>query len=199
MFWVFLAALGLATLACILWVDQPVALYVAAHGAWHPVFAICAVPSLLMLPLAGLVLPLAIIRRLRGQPAFPHLGMAMALATLASTAAKDELKWLFGRPWPSTWLHYGLYGFSPFTDNILFGSFPSGHTAYIAAPMGVLWMLRPRLRVVWGGIIALVMLGLVGANYHFCADVLAGLMTGALCAWGTLVLYPPRQGASPVR
>jgi len=192
MFWGFIAALALATLASIFYADQPIALFFAAHDQWRPLFQLCAIPSLLMLPLAGLVLVLAVARRLRGLPDFPHVWMAMALAILASTAAKDELKWLFGRPWPGTWLHDGLYAFSPLTDNTLYGAFPSGHTAYIAAPLSVLWVLRPRLRVVWGGLVALVMLGLVGANYHFCADVLAGLMTGALCAWGTLRLYPAR-------
>ena len=38
-----------------------------------------------------------------------------------------------------------------------------------------------------------VMLGLVGADYHFIADVLGGLLTGMACAWGSLVLMPARD------
>ncbi len=112
----------------------------------------------------------------------------MSVATVVGTAAKDELKWLFGRAWPWAWLQQGVYGFRPLTDSIYYGGFPSGHTAYISAPLCVLWVLAPRFRVVWGGVILLVMVGLVGADYHYVGDVLAGLLTGVLSAWGTLVL-----------
>ena len=37
------------------------------------------------------------------------------------------------------------------------------------------------------------MVGLVGADYHFVADVLGGLLTGMVCAWGSLVLIPVRD------
>ena len=114
-----------------------------------------------------------------------------SVATLAGTAAKDELKWIFGRPWPSTWQHDGIYSFHPFSVSMLFGGFPSGHTAYISAPLCVLWVLAPRYRIFCGGIIALVMFGLVAAGYHFVGDVLGGLLTGMACAWGSLVLMLP--------
>jgi membrane-associated phospholipid phosphatase len=53
-------------------------------------------------------------------------------------------------------------------------------------------MLRPKWRVLWAGVVLMVMTGLVGANYHYLGDVLAGLMTGLVCAWGTLVLLGER-------
>jgi membrane-associated phospholipid phosphatase len=112
----------------------------------------------------------------------------MSVATLAATAAKDELKWSFGRSWPQFWLHDGIYGFKPFTDSYFYGGFPSGHTAYISAPLGVLFALQPRFRLICGAVIGLVMFGLVAADYHYLADVLGGLVTGTACAWGTLVL-----------
>ena len=178
---------------CILYADQPVAAFWARHQGLRPLFQGCAAPSLLALPAAGLILLYALLRRLRGQPLPDRLWLSLALATLAATAAKDELKWIFGRAWPGSWLKYGIYGFHPFAQSILYGAFPSGHTSYAAAPLGVLWVLRPRWRPLWALLLVLVMAGLVCANYHFVSDVLAGLLTGGACAWGALVLMEKRR------
>jgi membrane-associated phospholipid phosphatase len=138
----------------------------------------------LALPVAAVVLLVAAARR----GAVGRAWLLTSVASLAAAAAKDELKFVFGRPWPSTWLMWGTYEFHPFSNSAFFGGFPSGHTAYISAPLCVLWVLAPRWRWLWGGVIAVVMVGLVGANYHFVGDVLAGLLTGMGCAWGTLRL-----------
>jgi membrane-associated phospholipid phosphatase len=170
-----------------LFVDRPVALYVVGLGRWRMLFQAMAGPSLLALPVAGVVLLGAMVWRM------PRVWVVMSAAVLAGTAAKDELKWVFGRPWPGTWLHYGVYTFHPFINSSAFGAFPSGHTAYIAAPLCVAWVLLPRWRVVWAAGILSVMVGLVGANYHFVGDVLGGLLTGIFCAWGSLRLVPERN------
>ena len=107
--------------------------------------------------------------------------------------AKDELKWLIGRPWPQTWVKYGVYTLKPFTDSQYFGSFPSGHTTYVAAPMFVLWWRLPRYRLLWLGIVLMVMVGLVGSNNHFVADVIAGFFLGLAAAAGTVTLMPANQ------
>jgi membrane-associated phospholipid phosphatase len=192
-FWLFIGVLTLGVAFCIAFVDQPVALFFSVHRGLRPVFQAFAAPSLLSLPFAGLVLLWSVWRRLRGASRTNGPLLAMSLATLVSTAAKDELKWIFGRPWPTTWLRYGDYSFHPFAVSILDGAFPSGHTSYITAPLAVLWVLYPRWRLAYGATIFLVMFGLVGAGYHFVADVLGGLIAGALSAWGTLVLMEPRR------
>jgi membrane-associated phospholipid phosphatase len=179
--------------ACMLFVDRPVALYFNEHRALRHVFQAAAVPSLLALPLAALFLLHRLVQKLRGVGAVNRLYLAASVATLAGTAAKDELKWLFGRPWPDTWLYDGIYSFHPLVTSNLYGGFPSGHTSYIAAPLCVLWAKVPRYRWLWGGLIGLVMVGLVGADYHFVSDVLGGLLTGMVCAWGSLVLIPVRD------
>jgi len=186
----FTLALVIAILLCMEFLDRPVAIFFAAHRHWRWLFRLCAAPSLLALPVAAVCLAAAVARRLLGRPGISRVWLATSLATLASTAAKDELKFLFGRPWPSTWLESHVYAFHPFTDSVSFGGFPSGHTAYISAPLCVCWALLPRYRWLWGGVIFLVMAGLVGADYHFVADVLAGLLVGITCAWGCLVLLP---------
>ncbi len=185
-------ALAVTVVPCMLFVDRPVAVYFAEHQALRHVFQACAVPSLFTLPLAGLFLLYTVARKLRGARAVNPLYLAASVATLSATAAKDELKWLIGRPWPTTWFHEGIYSFHPLATGMLYGAFPSGHTSYIAAPLCVLWVKVPRYRWLWGGLIGLVMLGLVGAGYHFVADVLGGLLTGMACAWGSLVLVPVR-------
>lgn len=189
----FVGLLVLATILCMCFVDQPVAGYVAAHRTWRFFFQLCAAPSLLALPAAGICMACTVLARLRGTRLPARIWLVSSVATLAGTAAKDELKWIFGRPWPGTWLHHGIYGFHPFSTSLWFGAFPSGHTAYISAPLCVLWVLAPRYRVFCGGVIALVMIGLVAAGYHFVGDVLGGLLTGMACAWGSLVLMPARD------
>ncbi len=184
-FWV---VLGFITLVCLAFVDQPVALAVAPLAPYRLIFQACAAPSLLPLPVSLLYLAYAVLQRTSQAPKAQPLFMAMSLATLAATAAKDELKWMFGRSWPEFWLHDGIYGFRPFTDSYYYGSFPSGHLSYIAAPLGVLWALKPGLRLACAGVISLVMFGLVAADYHYVADVTSGLLTGTICAWGTCVL-----------
>jgi membrane-associated phospholipid phosphatase len=83
-----------------------------------------------------------------------------------------------------------VYAFHPFTDSILYGGFPSGHTSYIAAPMWLLCWLAPRYRMLWIAIIAIVMIGLVGASYHFVGDVIAGCFVGYAAASVTVMLMP---------
>lgn len=188
------AAAGVVAAICVLcvfFVDRPVAMFWHHHQALRPLFQASAAPSLFALPTAGLILLVALVRHLRGQPLPERLWLTVALATLAATAAKDELKWIFGRTWPSTWLKYGLYGFHPFAESILYGAFPSGHTSYAAAPLGVLWALRPQWRPLWGAVLFLVMAGLVCADYHFVSDVLGGLLNGGLCAWAAVRLMEP--------
>ena len=184
-------------IACIVFIDRPVERLVVAHHHLRPLFQAMAVPSLLPLPLAGLYLCFAAWRRLTGHPAWPgaRIFLAASLATLAATAAKDELKFLFGRPWPESWMKYGVYAFHPLATYWWYGGFPSGHTAYITGPVGVLWQMAPTLRPLWAALVAMVMVGLVGAGYHFVGDVIAGFMTGLAAAAGTLLLLGTERRA----
>ena len=84
----------------------------------------------------------------------------MCCAILITWALKEELKWVFGRTWPETWVKgapnpsyfgNGVYGFFPFHGGQGYASFPSGHTAAATAFAGSLWFLWPQLR--WLGIL----------------------------------------------
>ncbi|WP_297367352.1 phosphatase PAP2 family protein [Acidocella sp.] len=190
--WLCLGLLA-ASLLCAATIDRPVARFFAVHPGWRPWFQACATPSLLPLPLSGLYLCAAALRLLPARlAAGPWL--AMSLATITATAAKDELKFLLGRAWPQWWLKDGVYGFHPLATSYLYGAYPSGHTAYMSAPLAVLWVVAPRARPWAVLVLALVMAGLVGADYHFIGDVLAGLAVGLLSAAGTLRLLAARHG-----
>ncbi len=182
------------SVGCILYVDRPVEDFVWHHQGMRHLFQAMAAPSLLSLPFALVFLTgYAISAPFNwppGEKAQKYL--AVSFAILAATAMKDELKWFFGRAWPDSWMKDGVYGFSPFSDSYLYGGFPSGHTAYIAAPMCMLCYLAPRYRAVWIGVIGVVMFGLVAAGYHYVGDVIAGLFVGYAAAAGTVALMPGR-------
>ena len=114
--------------------------------------------------------------------------LRMCCAILITWALKEELKWVFGRTWPETWVKgtpnpsyfgNGVYGFFPFHGGQGYASFPSGHTAAATAFAGSLWFLWPRLR--WLGILLTlcVVIGLLGADYHWLSDIIAGGILGA--------------------
>ena len=182
-------------------IDRPVERYVATHTANNLFLEALASPSLLSLPFASLYLLFHTLRRLSGRPDIAHgnLLLTLSLAIAVGSLAKDELKWIIGRPWPFVWVKYGLYSLHPFSvgRSGAFGSFPSGHTTYIAAPMFVLWQRLPRYRLLWLGIVLLVMIGLVGSGYHFVADVIAGFFLGMAAAAGT-ILVGPKQESKPL-
>jgi membrane-associated phospholipid phosphatase len=173
-------------------VDRPIARWVFHHQHYWMIFKVMASPSLLSLPVACLYLAGYAIATLLKRQTGPHtrLFLTICIATVVASAAKDELKWLFGRPWPAEWYFNHVYRFHPFTDNFSFGGFPSGHTTYIAAPMFVLWWRLPQYRALWIGIIFAVMIGLVGSGYHFVGDVIAGFFLGLAAAAGTIAAWP---------
>jgi membrane-associated phospholipid phosphatase len=113
--------------------------------------------------------------------------LRLCCAILIAWALKEELKWAFGRTWPETWLKPvpnpsyfgdGTYGFFPFHGGQAYASFPSGHTTAITAFAGSLWYLCPRAR--WLGIVLTlcVVIGLLGADYHWLSDIIAGGILG---------------------
>jgi len=117
-----------------------------------------------------------------------------------AAGVKDQLKLVFGRTWPETWvrdnpsfIRDGVYGFNPFHGGPGFAAFPSGHTTAICAVISVLWICYPRYRVLYGICMAAVALGLVGADFHFLGDVIAGAFLGVSIGWLTVVLWERGQ------
>ncbi len=119
--------------------------------------------------------------------------IACCIAALMAYAIKDQAKLAFGRLWPETWVNdnpswisNGAYGFTPFHGGSGWGSFPSGHMTGITAPLSVVWHRAPRWRWLVVLLVLLVAVGLLGADYHFLGDVIAGIYLGAACGTGIL-------------
>jgi membrane-associated phospholipid phosphatase len=121
--------------------------------------------------------------------------LAGSLAAVIAMVMKEELKFVFGRTWPETWINNnpswivnGAYGFHLFHGGQGWASFPSGHMTMITAPMAVLWQRARRLRWLWALLVLAVGIGLFGADYHFIGDMIAGVYLGVACAAGAMGL-----------
>jgi membrane-associated phospholipid phosphatase len=190
-----LLAWSLVWLACVVlcwaFVDRPFATFshdVLHRPAWCVWLTWLAVPpdKLAVAALVG-----AFLWRVTGR----HFDLAwrttlaMAWATLFATVAVVLLKYACGREWPETWVEHNpswisnhAFAFLPFHGGAGYGSFPSGHTARVTAPFAVLWHRLPRWRVLWVLPTLLVTVGLLGANFHFPSDCIAGAGLGVVCA-----------------
>ena len=106
-------------------------------------------------------------------------------AILIAGVLTHELKDVFGRTWPETWVNNnpsyfsnGTYRFFPFHGGQGYRAFPSGHTTAIAAAAGAVWCLWPKLRWVGVALAIAVAVGLLGADYHWLSDIMAGAIVG---------------------
>jgi membrane-associated phospholipid phosphatase len=198
-------------------IDRPVATWVHEHLGYQWLsgsganfhghllrlgpFSLMAGPSEALRPLSALVFLLLAIAasagwrpRIRGR-----IALALCLSVFASLVISSIAKEAFGRTWPESWLgdnpswiRDGVYGFFPFHGGDGWGSFPSGHTSVVATPATILWLVWPELRVVGAAIVAVVVVGLIGGNYHFVSDIIGGLFLGVAIGLGIagLMLSP---------
>ncbi|HMN97060.1 MAG TPA: phosphatase PAP2 family protein [Phycisphaerales bacterium] len=178
-----------ATAACVLWVDRPVAEFVHRHDIPRFVVLkwITLVPPAIQMWAPGLLVLLAL-RRLAG-PLRPweRTVLAATVALLIAIQFKNTLKDCFGRTWPIGWVSdvpglipEGAYGFHPFHGGMGFASFPSGHTVRVVAIVAALWAAWPRSRI--PGVLATlaIAVALIGMDYHFVGDVVAGGVVGGV-------------------
>jgi membrane-associated phospholipid phosphatase len=113
--------------------------------------------------------------------------LAISANLIVTSALKQILKWSFGRYWPETWtegnpslIGNGAYGFHPFHFGTRYESFPSGHAAVVFSVIAILWLSYPRWRRLQATMAAIVAVALVGLNFHFVGDVIAGATLGTL-------------------
>jgi membrane-associated phospholipid phosphatase len=170
------------------WVDRPIAFFVHDHLGQNVIFVwLQRIPESFP-PLAALAfVALGLFALNKGRfSMFQAVMLLCSLSLVVADAIKDQLKFLFGRTWPETWIsnnpsliHDGVYGFNPFHGGAGFASFPSGHAVAICAVMSVLWVSYRRFRPLYALCVAAVVAGLIGANYHFLSDILVGGFIGA--------------------
>ncbi len=190
-----LTACSLALLAIVvsyLWVDQPLAFLMHKEITTKTFFIdLTFIPE--PLPVVALIIFFALgLWAIAAKPAsklyFTLLTCSISL--IVAEAAKNQLKYDFGRTWPETWINNnpslistGAYGFNFFHGGPGYASFPSGHLTAMCAVASVLWISYPRFRALYALAVAAVTIGLIGADYHFLSDMIAGGLLGTVTGW----------------
>jgi membrane-associated phospholipid phosphatase len=183
-------AVGAAlVVVCYFFVDCPVAYYVHERDfAAHPALKWMTDPPPIVQTWVPVVLAALAVRRAWG-PFRPweRATVAACVGLVLADQFKDTLAYAFGRTWPETWVNDnpslirdGAYGFHPFHGGRGYESFPSGHTARTVGAAAVVWIAAPRWRWACVAGTAAVGAGLVGMNYHFVGDVVAGGFVGGI-------------------
>jgi membrane-associated phospholipid phosphatase len=194
-----LLVIALSALISVLWFDKPIALLVYDIFGERHLSPDVAVSPVLSIPRASaaifVVCGLAAVMGRRFSR-FETAVLLSDISVLAADAVKNQLKFAFGRTWPDSWgphilslIHDKTYGFHFFQSGPSFESFPSGHAAFAAAVMSVLWILYPRLRIAWGAVIVAADVGLVTLNLHFLSDVVVGSFVGVSTGLFTVALW----------
>lgn len=188
----------IAILVAIALVDRPVA--TVAHDDWHRprLFVELTWIADWPVPIAALALLASGIASLAGwRPGRAgRAWIGAAIAVLLARTFADQLKYVFGRPWPETWIDHnpswigtGTARFFPLHGGRGYASFPSGHQTDIATAAALLWRTGGLVpRIIGAILVVLVAVGLVVSDYHFVGDVLAGLYLGIVVAYGTMAV-----------
>jgi len=129
-----------------------------------------------------------------------NCALLCSLSLIVAELTKAQLKLVFGRTWPDTFrdnnpsfLRDGVYGFNLFHGGHAYASFPSGHTAVTCAVISVLWVYYPAWRWLYVLAVLAVAVGLIGANYHFVSDVIAGGFVGVSTGWMLTSLWKAHE------
>ena len=178
---------GLVALSYV-WMDAPVAYFIHDHlTSFRPAFdAASRLPKVIGPFVVAGTLVLGV-RAMMGR-SLSAVATTVVLSSLSlafSDIVENWLKFAFGRTWPETWVQNnpslirdGVHHFNPFHGGPGFASFPSGHMLATCALLSVFWVRHPRSRPVCAIGIAAVFVGLLGADYHFLSDLIAGGLVG---------------------
>lgn len=170
---------------CYYWIDKPLALWVEAkhfpeQEKWLRFLTYIKSPILVGVLLIYIICvsrAYLFERLTKADRDALFIGNSVIFAYLLQNKLHD----IFGRYWPSTWVDNnpsligsGDYGFHFFHSGAAFESFPSGHTTVVVALCAAIWVLYPKLRIFSALGICSIFIGLVGMNYHFFGDCVAG-------------------------
>ena len=191
----------------IAFLDRPLATFSFTHfhTSRGPFVAVThLVDGLEIAALLVLVWAAFIFARGRALGAKGLIALRTTLALFLAIGVKDLAKLAFGRTWPETWIcgnpsfiRDGAFGFTPFHGGTGWSSFPSGHETLVCAVAGCLWVLAPRLRPLCVAAALVVAIGLLGADYHFLSDVLAGGLLGWMIGIFAARLELPKELPKP--
>jgi membrane-associated phospholipid phosphatase len=203
----WLAGFAAAALACVIayqWIDRPLSLFADGRLIRHRTYSdLTHIPdpfmpaAVIAFVLIGLCVLSVAARRMRK---IEVTALLCSISAIVADATKSLLKFAFGRTWPDTWIennpsfiHDGVYGFNFFHGGRGYMSFPSGHMALTSAVLTVLWLAYPKFRALYALVALAVAVGLIGANYHFLSDIVAGSFVGISTGWMVTAMWQARQ------
>ncbi len=203
----WLAGFAATALACVIayqWIDRPLSLFANGRLIRHRTYSdLTHIPdpfmpaAVIAFILIGLCVLSVAARRMRK---IEVTALLCSISAIVADATKSLLKFAFGRTWPDTWIennpsfiHDGVYGFNFFHGGRGYMSFPSGHMALTSAVLTVLWLAYPKFRALYALVALAVAVGLIGANYHFLSDIVAGSFVGVSTGWMVTAMWQARQ------
>ena len=170
------------------WLDRPIALFFHHTVARPHKFATLTYAPDPMVPLAAIVFVVLGLVNLSGRvlSRVQTCALLCNISLIVAEITKAQLKLVFGRTWPDTsrdnnpsFLHDGVYGFNFFHGGPrLRRRCRRATLAVTCAVISVLWIYYPAWRPLWALAVLAVAVGLIGANYHFVSDVIAGGFVG---------------------
>lgn len=191
---------------CYFFVDRPVAYFVHEHRfAEFSILKWLTYPPPILQAWTPVVLVAIMVRRVFGPfRRWERALMAACVGMVLADQFRETMAYVFGRYWPETWINHnpsliqdGRYGFHPFHGGSAYGSFPSGHAARMLAVAAIVWIAYPRWQ--WACVLVAVAVaaGLLGMNYHFAGDVIAGAFVGGIVGAFTAHFCGLREECSP--
>jgi membrane-associated phospholipid phosphatase len=197
-----LASCALATALAYALIDRPFAIWSHEHLHGYAIFDRMTLLTGWFPPIAVAIFCATGFAKYLGWriPKVAEAALLCSVSLVVARAAKDQIKVLFGRTWPETWVNNnpslirdGAFGFNPLHGGLGFEAFPSGHMTGICAVIVVLWAYYPRYYAFYLVPVLVISVGLLGANYHFVSDIIAGGFLGASIAVFSMALFSTQE------
>ena len=181
--------LWLAAIISIAYIDRPLALFIHQRSLDNFI-QLCQITERLPVILPILVMVVMLFNyNLAGRWSRVIGSVYFYLCLKLTIEIKTALKVVFGRYWTKTWInnnlsliHDNVFGFNWWHGQGNQGSFPSGHSTFVAFCCVWLCYIYPRFRWLWITVTIIMPACLIALNYHFLGDCLAGVGLGMLCA-----------------
>ena len=193
----------LAIIACYIFVDRSVVFFIDQNGisSFTRLRWLESIPKLFVFALPFCMLWGVFKAMTKNANYLDHALLTSSLALILTIVATYLLKYAFARHWPDTFvlnnlslLQNGAYGFRWFEWDRGLQAFPSGHTAAIFSVATSMRLNYRALRGLGAALCLCVVVGLIGLNYHFTSDIIAGAMLGTIVSNIVFRLYTEPLG-----
>lgn len=169
-------------------IDLPLSEYINAHST-KTLRTVCRTTSYFIAPLFHLLLWPALLLLFWKKKKIRDALLLLSFNVLAVNTLVTFFKVVIGRPRPKLYYAEGIYLPSLFSLSGNYHSFPSRHTATIAAVIGFFCMRYPKQAPYLATATFLFTLARAGLNSHFLSDIAAGMLLGLSLAAITHYLY----------